>query len=75
MVALLAPVQAEPQQRPTGRAAVGLGVAIFGAIAGSPARADHFIAALRWLGVAASISWLLVAALIYSVARGREGER
>jgi len=46
-----------------------LGVAIFGAIAGSPANAQHFIAALRWLGVAAAIGWLIVAALIYSVAR------
>jgi len=35
----------------------------------------HFIAALRWLGVAAAIGWLLVAALIYSVARGGERER
>ncbi len=33
------------------------------------------LTALRWLRVAAAIDWLLVAALIYSVARGREGER
>jgi len=51
------------------QAGTALGVAVFGAIAGSPTDADHFITALRWLGVAAAIGWLLVAALIYSVAR------
>jgi MFS transporter, DHA2 family, methylenomycin A resistance protein len=51
------------------QAGTALGVAIFGAVAGSPAHAGHFIAALRWLGVAAAIGWLLVAVLIYSVAR------
>src|SRR5580693_2355681 len=50
------------------QAGTALGVAIFGAVAGSPAHALHFIAALRWLGVAAAIGWLAVAALIYSVA-------
>jgi MFS transporter, DHA2 family, methylenomycin A resistance protein len=57
------------------QAGTALGVAIFGAVAGSPAHADHFIAALRWLGVAAAIGWLLVAALLYSVARGPGSER
>jgi MFS transporter, DHA2 family, methylenomycin A resistance protein len=51
------------------QAGTALGVAVFGAVAGSPAHALHFIAALRWLGVAAAIGWLIVAALIYSVAR------
>ena len=51
------------------QAGTALGVAIFGAVAGSPAHAGHFVAALRWLGVAAAIGWLLVAVLIYSVAR------
>jgi hypothetical protein len=151
VVALLAPVQAEPQQRPTGRAAVGgeqvrrdaeacedlgrgrsedpgvirklAGKPVVGPAAGigepvgrrqgpvvdeglgeldaelssevvvagagrtqrrrasglpqdrtgcwgaSWASAGHFVAALRWLGVAAAIGWLLVAVLIYSVAR------
>jgi hypothetical protein len=44
-------------------------VAIFGAVAGSLAHAGHFIAAMRWLGVAAAVGWLIVAGLIYSVAR------
>ena len=51
------------------QAGTALGVAIFGAIAGSPANVQHFIGAVRWLGVAAAIGWLIVAALIYSVAR------
>jgi DHA2 family methylenomycin A resistance protein-like MFS transporter len=51
------------------QAGTALGVAVFGAVAGSPANALHFIAALRWLGAAAAIGWLIVAALIYSVAR------
>ena len=57
------------------QAGTALGVAVFGAIAGSPVAASHFIEALRWLGVGSAIAWLLIAALIYSVARGREGER
>jgi MFS transporter, DHA2 family, methylenomycin A resistance protein len=57
------------------QAGTALGVAAFGAIAGSPTHADHFIAALRWLGVAAAVGWLLVAALIYSVARERAAGR
>jgi DHA2 family methylenomycin A resistance protein-like MFS transporter len=57
------------------QAGTALGVAIFGAVAGSPVRALHFIAALRWLGVASAIGWLLVAVLIYSVAREPGTER
>jgi MFS transporter, DHA2 family, methylenomycin A resistance protein len=57
------------------QAGTALGVAIFGAIAGSPAQAGHFIAALRWLGVGSAIAWLGVAALIYSVAREPGAER
>lgn len=45
------------------QAGTALGVAIFGAIAGSPTHADHFIAAMRDLGIAAAILWLAVAAL------------
>jgi len=41
-----------------------LGVAIFGALAGSPADPHHFVTALRLLGVAAAIAWLLVVTLI-----------
>jgi MFS transporter, DHA2 family, methylenomycin A resistance protein len=51
------------------QAGTALGVAVFGAAAGSPANALHFIGAVRWLGVAAATGWLIVAALIYSVAR------
>ena len=57
------------------QAGTALGVAIFGVVAGSQARADHFISALRWLGVASAIGWLVVAALIYSVARAPAAER
>jgi hypothetical protein len=38
-------------------------------IAVSPAHPDHFIAALRWLGVAAAIGWLAVAALVIQLRR------
>jgi MFS transporter, DHA2 family, methylenomycin A resistance protein len=41
-----------------------LGVAIFGALAGSPANTHHFVTTMRLLGVAAAIAWLLVLALI-----------
>jgi MFS transporter, DHA2 family, methylenomycin A resistance protein len=44
--------------RQTGTA---LGVAIFGAVAGNPANADHFVSAMRDLGIAAAILWLIVA--------------
>jgi MFS transporter, DHA2 family, methylenomycin A resistance protein len=41
-----------------------LGVAIFGALAGSPADPHHFVTTMRVLGVAAAIAWLVVLALI-----------
>lgn len=40
-----------------------LGVAIFGAVAGTPAHTHHFIAAMRALGIGAAILWLVVMAL------------
>jgi DHA2 family methylenomycin A resistance protein-like MFS transporter len=40
-----------------------LGIAVFGAIAGAPAHAHHFIAAIRGLGIGAAILWLVVVAL------------
>lgn len=46
--------------RQTGTA---LGVATYGAIAGSPSAAHHFVTALRGLGVAAVVLWLIVMAL------------
>lgn len=52
--------------RQTGTA---LGVAIYGAIAGSPAHPTHFIDALRDLGIAAAILWIAVAALTTATAR------
>lgn len=39
------------------QAGTALGVAVFGAIAGSPAHTHHFIAAMRGLGVGAAILW------------------
>lgn len=41
------------------QAGTAMGVAIFGAIAGAPADAQHFVAAMRALGVTAAILWLL----------------
>ncbi|HEX3491133.1 MAG TPA: MFS transporter, partial [Streptosporangiaceae bacterium] len=43
------------------QAGTALGVAIFGAVAGNPASADHFVSAMRDLGIAAAILWLIVA--------------
>jgi DHA2 family methylenomycin A resistance protein-like MFS transporter len=43
------------------QAGTALGVAIFGAVAGNPASAGHFVAALRGLGIAAAVLWLIVA--------------
>lgn len=40
-----------------------LGVAIYGALAGAPTRSDHFVGAMRGLGLAAAIAWLLVAGM------------
>jgi len=47
--------------RQTGTA---LGVAIYGAIAGTPTDTHHFVTAIREMGVAAAILWLIVMALI-----------
>ncbi|MBO0804398.1 MAG: MFS transporter [Nocardiopsaceae bacterium] len=41
-----------------------LGVAVFGAAAGSPALTSHFITAMHVLGAAAALAWLLVIALV-----------
>jgi MFS transporter, DHA2 family, methylenomycin A resistance protein len=43
------------------QAGTALGVAVFGAVAGNPANAGHFVAAMRGLGVAAAALWLVVA--------------
>jgi MFS transporter, DHA2 family, methylenomycin A resistance protein len=40
-----------------------LGVAIFGAVAGNPASADHFVSAMRDIGIASAILLLIVAAV------------
>jgi DHA2 family methylenomycin A resistance protein-like MFS transporter len=45
------------------QAGTALGVAIFGAVAGNPANAGHFVTAMRDLGIAAAILWLIVAAV------------
>ncbi len=48
----------------TARQAAGaLGVAVFGAVAGSPARPLHFVAGLHRLGVLGAVLWLAAAAL------------
>lgn len=44
-----------------------LGVAVFGAIAGSPARVPHFISAMHALGVAAALAWLAVISMILAI--------
>ncbi|HEY1706297.1 MAG TPA: MFS transporter [Trebonia sp.] len=54
--------------RQTGTA---LGVAVFGAVAGSPARVPHFMAAMHALGIAAAVAWLAAIAMIVAIrARG-----
>jgi len=45
------------------QAGTALGVAIYGAVAGSPAHAEHFISVLRALGMAAAVLWLAVGVL------------
>jgi DHA2 family methylenomycin A resistance protein-like MFS transporter len=45
------------------QAGTALGVAVFGAIAGSPADSGHFVTALRALGGASALLWLAVIAL------------
>ena len=52
--------------RQTGTA---LGVAIYGAMAGDPGHAGHFIDTLRDLGIAAAIVWLAAAALTTAATR------
>jgi DHA2 family methylenomycin A resistance protein-like MFS transporter len=44
------------------QAGTALGIAVFGAVAGSPALPGHFVTALRVLGGAAGVLWLLVIA-------------
>jgi len=44
-----------------------LGVAIFGAIAGSPARIPHFMAAIHSLSVAAALAWLAAIVMIIAI--------
>ncbi|HEU5417320.1 MAG TPA: MFS transporter [Streptosporangiaceae bacterium] len=46
------------------QAGTALGVAIFGAVAGSPAASGHFTAGLHGLGVAAALAWAGVIALL-----------
>jgi len=45
------------------QAGTALGVAVYGAVAGSPAHAAHFVGALRGLGVAAAVLWIATALL------------
>ena len=51
------------------QAGTALGVAIYGAIAGSPAHAGQFIAALRDLGIVAAVLWVAAAALTTATTR------
>lgn len=44
-----------------------LGVAVFGAIAGSPARIPHFMSAMHSLSVAAALAWLAAIAVILAI--------
>lgn len=46
-----------------------LGVALYGAVAGPPARVSHYVAALHWLGVFAAAAWLAVIAMVIWSAR------
>jgi DHA2 family methylenomycin A resistance protein-like MFS transporter len=57
------------------QAGSALGVAIFGAVAGSPAHAGHFIAAMRGLGIAAALGWLAVIALTAVSVKPASGQR
>lgn len=51
------------------QAGTALGVAIYGAIAGSPTHPGHFINALRDLGIVATILWIAAAALTTTTTR------
>jgi DHA2 family methylenomycin A resistance protein-like MFS transporter len=44
-----------------------LGVAVFGAIAGPPARVPHFMFAMHALGAAAALAWLAAIAMILAI--------
>ena len=46
-----------------------LGVAVFGAVAGSPARVPHFMSAMHALGVTAALAWLAAIAMILAIRR------
>ena len=45
------------------QAGTALGVAVFGAVAGSPGNPGHFIAALHGLGIGSAVLWLAVVGL------------
>ena len=51
------------------QAGTALGVAIYGALAASPAHPGHFIAALRDLGITAAVLWIAAAALTTATTR------
>lgn len=51
------------------QAGTALGVAIYGALAASPAHPGHFIGALRDLGIAAAVLWIAAAALTNATTR------
>ena len=55
------------------QAGTALGVAIYGALAGSPADARHFVTAMRGLGLAAAIAWLVVVAVIAAGVKANRG--
>jgi hypothetical protein len=60
-------VLGEPMARQVGTA---LGIAVFGAIAGSPARVPHFVSAMHSLSVAAALAWLAVIAMVLAIRPG-----
>jgi MFS transporter, DHA2 family, methylenomycin A resistance protein len=55
------------------QAGTALGVAVFGAIAGSPSEPQHFVTALRILGAASALLWLLVIVMTVRVRPTPEG--
>jgi DHA2 family methylenomycin A resistance protein-like MFS transporter len=60
------------------QAGTALGVAVFGAAAGSPALTSHFVFALHALGGAAALAWLLVIVMMAGIgleADGAAGQR
>ena len=48
------------------QAGTALGVALYGAVAASPTHSDHFIGALRDLGIAAAVLWVAAAAFTHA---------